>query len=290
MGRSRFAMSVVGLAMLASCGEDAVPGLNQDALGDTASVDATADVAQDATDTNADGVDTADTVDTFVDTADDTRVADTSGADTSVADTSVADTSVADTSVADTSVADTSVADTAEVVTPPADPAATGPYGFDEEEDEVEGFAVLRYVPKTTGPFPAVVLVPGFLFGADAFALYGKHLASHGIVTLIPTFGDSAFAPISHSKLADHVRAMAIDLAGDARVDATRVGVAGHSRGGKVAILAAIRDDRPAANRIKAVFGMGHALAGGALRRGDPGRERAGRAAARHRHAASDAS
>lgn len=239
----------------AACGEDAVPALSQDTRADT--VDAVDDTSDTGVDAAVDGLGDADTV--AVDTNVEDSVAgdtsgDTSGGDTR-ADTS-GDTSAEDTRT-DTSV-DTAVTDTApgDTVVAPPDPAATGPYAVEEEEDQVDGFDVVRYVPKTTGDFPAVVLVPGFLFGADSFALYGRHLASHGIVTLIPTFGDSAFSPISHRDLADHVRAMAADLASDARVDPSRVGVAGHSRGGKVAILAAIRDDRPAATRIKAVFGM----------------------------------
>jgi pimeloyl-ACP methyl ester carboxylesterase len=246
---------VVTVGGLGACGEDAVPALNQDTI-DAVGADTT-DAAADSV--GGDATDATDTVDANADSTTETDgVADTSVVDTSVVDTSVADTTPVDTSVADTTPVDTSVPDTApgDTVVAPPDPAATGPYAVDEEEDRVEGFDVVRYVPKTPGTFPAVVLVPGFLFDAGSFALYGRHLASHGIVTLIPTFGDTAFTPIAHRDLADHVRAMAVDLASDARVDASRVGVAGHSRGGKVAILAAIRDDRPTAARIKAVFGM----------------------------------
>lgn len=105
--------------------------------------------------------------------------------------------------------------------------------------------------PDVAGPVPAVVLAPGFQLDGASFELYGAHLASHGIAVLIPTFGDSFFSPITHSTLADRFVAMIDWLAADPRFDPDRLGAAGHSRGGKVAILATTRSDA-----IKATFGL----------------------------------
>jgi len=134
---------------------------------------------------------------------------------------------------------------------PAADPALTGPLSVAREAVTVAGFSAVLFMPETAERVPAIVLAPGFQLDGDAFELFGAHLASHGIATLIPTFGDSLFAALAHSALADDVVAMVAWLATDARIDATRLGAAGHSRGGKVAILATTRS-----SAIKATFGL----------------------------------
>lgn len=198
-------------------------------------VDAQDSFAPDETQAETTPVDTA-LPDTVVDTMADTTAPDT------VADT-VPDTSVSDTNVSDTSVGDTTTA--------PPDPAKTGPFTVKRETVTVAGFAAVLFVPESATPVPAIVLAPGFQLDGNAFELYGSHLASHGIATLIPTFGDSLFAPLTHSALADSVVAMVAWLAADTRFDATRLGAAGHSRGGKLAILATTRS-----STIRATFGL----------------------------------
>jgi len=175
---------------------------------------------------------------------------------TSVATTAPVDTAVpADTTPADT--ADTSAptdASPSDVAAPPADPGVAGPFTVTKSSRTLAGFAVDVYTPSGASPLPLVLLSPGFLLEAKSFATTGQHLASHGYAVVIPTWGDNAFAPISHSTLADHVSALldALLAAGATpSIDPARVGVAGHSRGGKITILAATRDDR-----IGAVFGL----------------------------------
>ncbi len=173
-------------------------------------------VVDTAPDTTIDSVDTVDTVDS-VDTVDTFETGDSQPGDTSG----------------------------------PPDPAAPGPLGVTREEVEVAGFSAVLFVPTGATPVPAVVLAPGFQLDGSAFEGYGQHLASHALAVLIPTFGDSLFAPISHSELADDFVAMVAWLAADTRIDATRIGAAGHSRGGKIAILATTR-----VTTIKATFGL----------------------------------
>jgi len=159
---------------------------------------------------------------------------------------------IADTSSVEDTRADTTPLD-GEVDSNDAapDPALTGPFAVVREVVTVAGFSTVLFVPEATEPVPAIVLAPGFQLDGSAFEIYGAHLASHGIATLIPTFGDNLFAPLTHSALADDVVAMVAWLATDARIDATRLGAAGHSRGGKLAILATTRS-----SAIKATFGL----------------------------------
>ena len=146
---------------------------------------------------------------------------------------------------------DTASDDTATDASSVADPSAPGPVPWTQEDLDVAGYDVALYVPTMSALAPAVVLAPGFQLDGSAFASYARHLASHGVAVLVPTFGDSLFSAISHSTLADAVVAMVASLAADPRFDPTRLGAGGHSRGGKVALLAATRDDR-----IRASFNL----------------------------------
>lgn len=194
-------------------------------------------------------------VDTTTDTAVDTTVVDTTVADTTVAD--VADTAVDSIVPVDTSdTTETSDYDTLPDtvggdVSNTVDASGPGPLAVLREEVEVAGFPAVLFRPDTVAPVPTVVLLPGFQIDGNAYELYGERLASHAVATLVVTFGDSLFAPLTHDALADAVVEMIDWLAADQRFDGNHLGVAGHSRGGKIAFLAATRS-----TRIKAVFGL----------------------------------
>ena len=190
------------------------------------------DVTEDATDTAADT--TADTAaDTAADTTDDTA-------------------------------ADTGT------VTIPNPPTAPGPYTSDQTDTSYtvtyaageRTMDVRIYLPSdlAAGPFPLVVLSHGFQLNGEGYNVLGDRLASHGFVVVSPSYGDSLFNALSHTALAQIVVAT-IDWAAaeNARSDSAlfghldldKIGVTGHSRGGKQSIYAAILDPR-----IKAVFGI----------------------------------
>jgi hypothetical protein len=133
----------------------------------------------------------------------------------------------------------------------PVDPTVEGPWPLAQEALEVDGFEVALFVPTASVTVPAVVLAPGFQLDGDAFFGFARHLASHGVAVLVPTFGDGIFSAIDHADLSDAVIAMVDALAGDPRFDPERLGAGGHSRGGKVALLAATRD-----GRIRASFNL----------------------------------
>jgi chlorophyllase len=121
---------------------------------------------------------------------------------------------------------------------------------------------VRLYLPSdlAAGPFPLVVLSHGFQLNGEGYNVLGDRLASHGFVVVSPSYGDNLFNALSHTALAQIVVAT-IDWAaaengrsGSAlfgHLDLDKIGVTGHSRGGKQSIYAAILDPR-----IKAVFGI----------------------------------
>jgi len=116
---------------------------------------------------------------------------------------------------------------------------------------------VLFFYPETKADggvqsAPLVVFNHGFLLRGEYYRSYGEHLASHGFVVALPTFPMS-FLSVHHVELARDVR-FVIDHCLDAnedpgydlfgRIDPERIGVAGHSLGGKLSLLAAVDDDR----------------------------------------------
>lgn len=121
------------------------------------------------------------------------------------------------------------------------------------------------YVPSGAhGPLPLVIVMHGFATNHRLYDHFADHLASHGFlvegITLPPAF------EAAHDKNADEALA-AIDFAIGSNAppkvlglaDVTRVALAGHSFGGKIAFYAAALDAR-----IKLIIGWDPSNAGGA--------------------------
>lgn len=137
-----------------------------------------------------------------------------------------------------------------------AGPGSLGPYAADGDEAVAElvlgvevssgSFELEVYLPDTPGPRPVVVLAPGLLQNAAAYAPYGRRLASHGVLTVIrddpgiftdtPEVAAGIVETITEWLPAENANSGS-PLFG--RADLTRVGLAGHSRGGKASLLAA---------------------------------------------------
>lgn len=101
------------------------------------------------------------------------------------------------------------------------------------------------------GPFPLVVISPGFQLARGQYRIYCDHLATWGYLAVVRDYGASGNHQAKAAEVGrviDWALGTASGLA--ARIDATKIGVAGHSLGGKVSINAAILD-----SRIKAVVG-----------------------------------
>jgi dienelactone hydrolase len=146
-----------------------------------------------------------------------------------------------------------------------ATPAERGPYGIgvlhDDAVDASRGREIdlLILYPVATGAVevpaagcPLILFNHGFMLWGELYRSYGEQLASQGFVVALPTYAMSMVA-ISHSTLAadahfviDHCLALATDVRSPlfGLVDAGAIGAAGHSFGGKLALLEAATDPR----------------------------------------------
>uniref|UniRef100_A0ABD6GMS6 Leaf-branch compost cutinase n=1 Tax=Unknown prokaryotic organism TaxID=2725 RepID=A0ABD6GMS6_UNKP len=107
------------------------------------------------------------------------------------------------------------------------------------------GGGVIYYPVNTDKKFPGIVMAPGYTADASSLDWLGKHLASHGFVVFV----------LNHLSKTDDADAVADELAAgleylktkspaevQARLDASRMGVAGHSMGGGGTLILAERD------------------------------------------------
>jgi len=109
------------------------------------------------------------------------------------------------------------------------------------------------YLPSTSGLHPVVTVNAGTQQVNAAYAIYGKRLASYGIIALTQD-DEGALAPTPN--VVDDVTYVITtwvpaNLASSA--DMTRVGLSGHSRGGKATLLAA---ENALKGKVKAWFGL----------------------------------
>lgn len=142
-------------------------------------------------------------------------------------------------------------------------PDGDGPYTVSRSDESVEvsagEFDVIVIVPDGAEgeTFPLVVVNHGFQLSAGNFAASGERLATHGFLVLLPSMGDGLFNAFSHTDLAT-IQQDLLDWALNqarvpggrffGRIDAAKIGVGGHSRGGKASLMLAIGDDRVTAS------------------------------------------
>jgi dienelactone hydrolase len=127
---------------------------------------------------------------------------------------------------------------------PPGDPGRPGSHdvvangwSFPFQHGSVP---VVMYRPRDIAArAPAVVFIPGRASPEDQYESYGRLLASHGFVVLVRSgYGFSHPDDV----LVREIREMGAWLAAQSYVDPQRIGVAGHSMGGRNAIVAAAQD------------------------------------------------
>jgi len=144
----------------------------------------------------------------------------------------------------------------------PQTPQPPFPYAQREVRfDSTDGNATLAgtlTLPEGDGPHPAAILVSGSgaqnrdseIFGHRSFLVIADHLTRAGVAVL--RYDDRAFAEstgdpggTTHDFLNDTAGALEF-LTAQSEIDATRIGVIGHSEGGMIAPMLAARDERVA--------------------------------------------
>ncbi len=127
------------------------------------------------------------------------------------------------------------------------DPALDGPHAVTVTTATIPGATGGRRLPSSIfataapAPRPLVVISPGFQLDREQYTSYARHLATWGFVVVLTDYAGGA-----HPALAADVPAV-IDWAiaeVALGVDATRIGLAGHSLGGRISVLAAAQDAR----------------------------------------------
>ena len=123
------------------------------------------------------------------------------------------------------------------------DMAGPGPLGVSVSnvamEDERGDLPITLYQPEHPGSrAPAIVFLPGRMVADDQYASYAQALASRGFVVAVRGWY-SLFR--TDAELAHDASRIARWLTRAQPVDAARIGIVGHSMGGKDAVLAAAR-------------------------------------------------
>ena len=114
--------------------------------------------------------------------------------------------------------------------------------------------------PEGDGPFPVVILTHGFQLGPEDYRSTGEHLASWGLVVVLPQLPGGLISAPTHIDQKEHLAAVLNWVDAEAGnpagsllglASANSLGLAGHSMGGKISLLLAAEDSRP-----DAVFGI----------------------------------
>ncbi|MBA2541159.1 MAG: alpha/beta fold hydrolase [Deltaproteobacteria bacterium] len=130
-----------------------------------------------------------------------------------------------------------------------SDPATDGTFSISDSTSTIAGAAAGRTLPVTiytpTGATsaPLVIVSPGFQMARAQYASYAKHLATWGFVVVLTDYADTGFFA-NHQLLADDVSAVVDHAIAQLPIDAAKIGVAGHSLGGKISVFAATQDPR----------------------------------------------
>ncbi len=135
-------------------------------------------------------------------------------------------------------------------ITSPGDPSAVGPFAVARSSTMIDGATAVAFVPAIAAGAraPLVILKHGFQLATANYAMLAERIASHGFVVVgVDTAGGIFGGPTNVDERDASIAAIdwAISSAPfAAQVDAEHIGVMGHRRGGKVAVMVAAADAR----------------------------------------------
>ena len=122
--------------------------------------------------------------------------------------------------------------------------------------------ALRIHAPATPGDYAVVLFQHGFMSRNSAYDEVLKHVSSHGLVVVAPQMYEPGLGPLlgnptaaAEAELARQIVAWMpgnLDRITGVHARTDRLGISGHSRGGKVAWLAAVADP----NRFRAMAGV----------------------------------
>ncbi|KAI3772031.1 hypothetical protein L6452_03205 [Arctium lappa] len=105
---------------------------------------------------------------------------------------------------------------------------------------------LLIFTPLEAGEFPVLVLLHGFLLYNSFYSQLSHHIASHGFILVVPQLysvaGPDATKEIECVAAISNWLSQGLQkfLPSQVKADLTKLGLAGHSRGGKVAFALAL--------------------------------------------------
>ena len=131
-------------------------------------------------------------------------------------------------------------------------------------------FAVTAYGPSTDGkvidegPFPLIVVLPGFSGMHTGYRHFTDHFVSHGFAVLGVTCANVAFTdapnnPANVTEIQTAIKWALEESSLKGKIDVERMAISGHSQGGKLAFFTAVTDPR-----FKIVLGWDPENGGGA--------------------------
>jgi len=131
-------------------------------------------------------------------------------------------------------------------------------------------FNVTAYGPSTdgtavdAGPFPLIVLLPGFSGNHTGYRAFTDHFVSHGFAVLGITCANVAFTdapnnPANLEEIQEGIKWALEESQLKGKIDEGRMAISGHSQGGKLAFFTGVTDPR-----FKIVLGWDPQNGGGA--------------------------
>jgi len=136
----------------------------------------------------------------------------------------------------------------------PPDPGEAGSHSWSHSTFDLDlsgtVIPLTIFLPDGNGPYPVIVFHHGFQLETGLYTSYGEHLASWGYVAVLPQMPGGLLDSPNHRELKEYllgildwIDAAPVQLEGKA--DPDLLGLAGHSMGGKITLLAATEDRRP---------------------------------------------